>query len=326
MTEDMRAWTVSEVKAGTLTQCLGIARQFDPEPHSVIVKRKLKSWHIGPLFPHRDLPQARPDLTVSCGSMSTPHVGALLRKIRPRPFAVHLQRPFDQFVSQFDMCFISRHDWKPECDREPRFHRMLGVPHQITAEALTALRAPARERWVRDGQAVTVLVGGPNEAYAYDDETVARLLEAIRQLARDGWTVLVSTSRRSRSEILAELLTVTDPRIKVWDRRGENPYRQFLAAADAFLITKDTVTMHCEALVTGKPVYTFDLARMPGGLQFGKFQWFHDDMQNTLRLTRPFEGSLDAYSYDPPNETLRIGSAVRAALETRHGVDAGQAA
>ncbi|MCO6050959.1 mitochondrial fission ELM1 family protein [Mesorhizobium sp. RP14(2022)] len=313
----MRVWTVSEAKAGTLTQCLGVARLIDPKPRKVVVKRELPAWQRGMLSPYRRLKVPEPDLIISCGGVANSHVQAIVAACKVKPFTVHLATPQPDYEQMFDMAFISRHDWNETKARRANWHEMVGVPHQISREILDGFREQARQRWAPKGdKVVTVLAGGPNRAYLYDDATVDRLIETIKGFAADGWTVLASTSRRSRSDLLGRLLALRSERIVVWDREGENPYRDYLAAADAFLVTKDSITMACEALATGRPTYVFDLAKNPGP-RLDKFEWFHRDMSETLRLTRPFEGMLDAYPYQPPHESQRVAETIMAEIAKR---------
>ncbi|HEV2900338.1 MAG TPA: ELM1/GtrOC1 family putative glycosyltransferase [Pseudaminobacter sp.] len=313
----MRVWTVSEVKAGTLTQCVGVGRYIDPEPHSIIVAKKLRRWRMGLLSPYRGLPQPHPDIIISCGRMAERHVFAIAAACHRRPVTVHLQTPSAEFARRYDMAFISRHDWTEAKANTANFHQMLGVPHQITGKRLENARPKARATWVNsNAKVVTVLIGGSNGAYLFDDATIDKLIVTIEGLAAQGWTVLVSTSRRSEPTILPRLLALRSDCIVVWDRTGTNPYTDFLAAADAFLITKDTITMNCEAVASGRPVYSFDLAKTPCD-RLDKFERFHADMSATLRLTRPFEGTICHYGYAPPNEARRIADVIRNAAPRR---------
>jgi hypothetical protein len=313
-----RVWTVSERKAGTLTQCLGVGRHIDPEPKSIVVKKRLKRWLIGPLSPYRHLEGPEPDVIISCGAMAPRHVMAIAAACRKRPMTVHLQTPQDKFAHLYDLAFISRHDWTPENDRQPTFHKMMGVPHQMTVERIRRGRADARAKWApNDERVVAVLAGGPNGAYRYEPETVDALVAAVEGLAADGWRPLVTTSRRSEPALLQRLLKLNSERVFVWDHTGDNPYFDFLASADALLITKDTITMTCEALSTGKPVYIFDLPKTPCD-KLDEFEWFHADMSTTLGFTRPFAGTIETYTYDEPDESRRIAAIVAEELKKRH--------
>ncbi|MDI7864402.1 mitochondrial fission ELM1 family protein [Rhizobiaceae bacterium n13] len=308
-----RVWVVSEQKAGTLTQCLGVGQYFDPEPQQKIARRvpPLKRIFTPPLFRPDE---KRPDIIVSCGFRSEEPVMRMKKAYGGHPFTVHLQRPK---LNGFDLVFVSRHDWEPELDRRANYHSMVGVPHRVTMDRLAPLREAARRRYAPNGEQVAaIFVGGDNGAYAYDDAALRRITATVRTLAEEGWRVVLSISRRSSQRTLETLLALRGPAIEVWDREGENPYLDYLAAADAFLIAKDSITMPCEALTTGKPVYALDLTPIPGE-RLEKFEWFHRDLQQVLKLTRPFEGQLAAYSYTPLNETRRIAGIVAAAVAER---------
>ncbi len=306
-------WAVTESKAGTLTQCLGVAKELNPSPVAKTISRSrgIRKWFEPPLYRRKE---KEPAVLISCGFRSEPPVLDIKAAYGGRPLAVHLQRPR---IEGYDMIFVSRHDWAPELDHRPNYHSMVGVPHQITPTRLDALRDDARTRFAGDGRRVAaVFVGGSNGAYAYDGNSHKHIGDAIKHLEAEGWRVLVSVSRRSEEETLQALLKLRSANIDVWDRSGENPYLHYMAAADGFLIAKDSITMPCEALATGKPVYALDLTHIPGP-RLEKFEFYHRDLAQNLGLTRPFEGKIDLYDYQPLNETRRIGSVIRSALKTR---------
>ncbi len=308
-------WTVSETKAGTLTQCLGVARFIDPEPHVITVRKEFR-WFKPTLSHFRDLLSRRqPDIIISCGGKALSHTMLIAGLCRRRPLTVHLAGPQPAYEDRYDLAFVSRHDWTPEREAKSHLHPVIGVSHRVDPEEMAERRPAARIRYASDDARVaTVLVGGPNKAYLYDEATIDRLVTTIRDLAGDGWRVLVSTSRRSPGELQQRLAALGDARIVIWDRQGENPFRDYLAAADALIVTKDSVTMLCEALATGKPVYAFDLTHRPPNPHLDKFERYHADMSETLGLTRRFAGSLDPYDYTPPEEARRIAGIVTARL------------
>lgn len=303
-------WAVAESKAGTLTQCLGVGKQFHREPTVKLISRSrgLKRLFEAPLFRRKE---QGPELVISCGFRAEPAVLDIKAAYGGRPFTVHLQRPR---VEGYDLVFVSRHDWVEELSNRPNYHPMVGVPHQITAGRLKPIRQEARERLSPDGRPIVgVFVGGSNGAYIYDENTHAIIREAIAQLVNDGWRAVVSVSRRSEDETQRALSTLNSDSIVVWDRRSENPYLSYMAAADAFLIAKDSITMPCEALATGKPVFILDLTSVPGP-RLEKFERYHRDLRDTLHLTRPFEGKIESYTYEPLDETRRIASVIRSEL------------
>lgn len=314
----LRVWTVSEAKAGTLTQCVGVAQHLDPEPHSVIIDRKLRFWEIGLLSPYKNLARPEPDVIVACGSMAPEHVFSILAHLSKRPLVVYLQPPPPEIEDRFDLIFSPEHDWLPEFSSRGQYRRITGAPHKLNREELAAIREDARKKWSENnGRVVTVLIGGPTEAYGYDVEIMERLVGELSRFAIQGYTVLVSPSRRTPKEIVTGLAAWENSRIKVWDRQGENPYLEFLSAADVFVVTEDSVTMVCEALATGHPTYVFPLARIESK-KLEKFQRFHHDMSHVRKLTRDYQSDLESYDYEVLDESRRISGIIRDEVEKRN--------
>ncbi|MBD9573414.1 ELM1/GtrOC1 family putative glycosyltransferase [Ensifer sp. ENS08] len=304
-------WAVAESKAGTLTQCLGVGRQFDPEPVAKLISRTrgIKRLFEPPLFRKRE---KRPELVISCGFRAEPAVLQIKSAYGGRPLTVHLQRPR---IEGYDLVFVSRHDWVDELADRPNYHKMVGVPHQITWARLAPLREEARQRFSPDGRPIAALfVGGSNGAYLYDEGTLVKIKHAVRQLSDAGWCVVASVSRRSEDNTQQALMSLKSEHVFVWDRLSDNPYLAYMAAADAFVVAKDSITMPCEALATGKPVFSLDLTNVEGP-RLEKFERYHRDLQNTLQLTRPFEGTIYPYTYEPLDETKRIASVIRAEMK-----------
>ena len=121
--------------------------------------------------------------------------------------------------------------------------------------------------------------------------------------------LLVTPSRRTGIDTVAALArTIEDVPHLLWDGAGDNPYFAFLALADAIVVTEDSVNMVTEAAGTGKPVY---VQKLPG--RSTRLARFHRLMQER-GATRPFEGRLESWSYQPINDTGTVASAIRRAL------------
>jgi mitochondrial fission protein ELM1 len=304
----MRIWVVSETNAGTLNQALGVAEELSSEPIIKIVRKERGLRRL--LFPFRqDRREAQPDIIVSCGRISERFVRIMKRSFGNRPFAVHLQPPAPE-NDCFDVVFVSRHDWQAKFGSQPRFRPMLGVPHRMKAERLAGERDAARAKWApHDERVVALLIGGPSKAFIIDDETLRNLEAAVLLLLSQGWKVLATMSRRSPKEIAERLGKITEKRFRLWNFDGDNPYAEYLAAADAFLVTEDSVTMISEAAASGKPIHTLPLG-IRSVAEAEKFTRFHADLLSK-GVARPFQGNIEMFTYPPQNETVRIASAVR---------------
>lgn len=95
------------------------------------------------------------------------------------------------------------------------------------------------------------------------------------------------------------------PRAWIWDGTGDNPYLGMLALAGHLVVTEDSVSMISEAASTGKPVH---VAATDGGS--ARFDAFHA-MLREEGVTRPFDGTLAAWTYEPVDEAARVAAEIR---------------
>ena len=155
-----------------------------------------------------------------------------------------------------------------------------------------------------------MLLGGESQAFSFPPEAATGFGAKLAILAREtGGSLLVTPSRRTRADSLAALsTTIAGVPHFVWDGSGDNPYFAFLSLADAIVVTEDSVNMVTEAAGTGKPVY---IQALPG--RSTRLSRFHQLMRER-GATRPFEGSLESWSYAPVNDTEVVASRIREAL------------
>lgn len=157
-----------------------------------------------------------------------------------------------------------------------------------------------------------VLLGGRSAHARFDRmafEVLASKLEAA--LARDGGSVLLTTSRRTPRELRDVLRHRYDetPGI-VWrgDGDGRNPYPGLLAWADRIVCSPDSVNMISEACATRAPVFVFD----PGRVR-GRPRRFLDALLARGRI-RAMDAQLAPFDVEPLRETARVAAEVRQRL------------
>src|SRR3984893_6740571 len=249
-----------------------------------------------------------PDLVIGCGRNTAMPALAIRRASGGRTVAAQVQYP-GVGRSEFDLLVVPEHDHL----EGPRFVVTRGAVHRVTQARLAAekLRFPALAQMPRP--VLSVLIRGAGKGYG---RTVGRLGEIAETLAAilrtDGGSVLLTASRRTGAPGLALLRRrPTGLSAALWDGSGENPYFAYLALADAFWVTADSVSMISEAAATGKPVHILSL---DGGN--AKLFRFHEAMQEA-GITRPFAGGVQSWSYPVPDDTVRAGAALRALALSR---------
>lgn len=310
-------WVVTDGKAGMESQCVGLAEALGLSP---IVKRVVLRSPWRQLSPYLRLGHAHafsrrgdqleppwPDLLIATGRLSVAaalHVRDESRRAGHPTMTVQVQNPVIS-PANFDLVIVPQHDRLTG----PNVIATLGALHRVTARKLTDEAAKLAKRLPDLPRPhIGVLLGGPNGAYSFGQDDMAKFASLLVSAAKkSGGSLLVTPSRRTGAENMAVLASVLgDVPHFTWDGSGDNPYFGILGLADHLVVTSDSINMVSEAAAADKPVYVFDL---PGGSE--KFTRFHHAMRER-GLTRPFTGMLDTRSEGRQSDDMaRAADAVR---------------
>lgn len=318
----LRCWVVSDGKAGDLNQCLGVAEQLGLAPESrIIAPRAPWRWFMPHLW-HSDfgidpreapgrsggpLEGPLPALIIGSGRRAASALAAIKRASGGASFTAFLKDPRTS-PAIADFIWVPQHD----ALRGPNVMTTLLSPHRLSAAKLTMALGSLRSEIARlPGPRVAVLAGGNSRDFTFSRFDTVRLAADLANLAREGATLMVTPSRRSPEDLKAALMgLVAEEGGYWWDGETPNPYFELLAAADAIVVTADSVNMVGEALVTGKPVMVF---RPSGGSR--KIDEFLRGLTEA-KLIRPFAGTFERYSYAPQDPTPAIALALAQAYCT----------
>ncbi|MBI1392983.1 MAG: hypothetical protein GC152_09610 [Alphaproteobacteria bacterium] len=335
MTIRKRALALGDGRAGIDNQSIGLA-----EAVATLVPLDVEFRAVSLPDPVRRLPTAlapseaalshlrnicgdfSPDLIIGSGRQAALAVIAA-RRLSPRPFRVQTQSPRAP-VDRFDLVIPPEHDGLSG----PNVFPILGAPGRLTRERVTAAAAALPPAWRRPAERrLAVLIGGPNRGFAFAEDDVARLADAIGRLALEGWIIAASTSRRTPAHVAPAIRaalpegahcvhdascdqSAAEP-TKVGARA--NPYPGLLGVADAVLVTVDSVSMASEAASAGTPTYIFPLT--PRRFGAGKFLRFQRALV-ARGVARDFLGVATPWDLAPFDETTR--AAVEIVARWRH--------
>jgi hypothetical protein len=312
-------WVMTDGKAGMEVQCVGLAEALGFEPR---IKRiqVTKPWRwlppqlvpnpLGAIGPKRDsLAPPWPGVLIASGRQTVAPAMAIRRASGGATFTVQIQNPVVA-PDSFDVVVAPRHDRLQGAN----VIETTGGLNRITEARLSAAAAtfgPVFAHLPRP--LVAVALGGSNRAYRFTPAIAQRLGEDLARLCRDaGAGLLVTASRRTGPKVMTMLRAALEGcAAEIWDGTGDNPYYGYLALADAFVVTGDSVNMVCEAATTGKPVYVIDLK---GGS--AKFAHFHQILRES-GVTRSFAGRLEHWSYPPLRDTETTAAEIRRRLAAR---------
>jgi mitochondrial fission protein ELM1 len=302
----LTAWSVTTGEMGMRTQARGLAEAVADEVVELDVGG---GWLSRPKRPSPPWP----NLIVSCGRRSARWALAARRASGGGPLIVHVQDP-RRDAAAFDLVIAMEHD---DIRAGGNVIKVATALHDLTAAKLEAAAAAWSDRLAPLGRPLTgVAIGGDLRGRAFTLADGDRLLAGLRQVkaGTDG-ALAITPSRRTPAALVAQLRDAfaNDPRVFLWDRAGENPYRAILASADRLVVTSDSVSMVSEALSTPRPVEVLDLG-------FARHTGFIQDLVDR-HLIRRFEGDPSTpLTLGPVNSTLEAAEAVRSLLQARTGV------
>lgn len=320
MTRPLSIWVVSDGRIGMENQALGLAEAIQRlAPAQITVKRvrwrslfdKLPSALKTPamLDPSSDAiapasGEAWPDVWVATGRATLPLSAQVRRRSGGKTLVVQTQDP-RWMLDAYDLVVAPAHDGVSG----PNVLSITGSPHRVTPARLAeggaafeaALAPLPRPR-------VAALIGGRSAAF---DLTEARALALADQIAaavlNARGSLMLTFSRRTPDAAKAAMTTRLNalPGL-IWDGSGPNPYFTFLHFADHVLVTEDSANMAAEAASTGKPVHILPMIALKPP---GKFARLHADLRQR-GAARPFDGTLESWTYEPLAETERAARAV----------------
>lgn len=252
-----------------------------------------------------------PDVAIATGRLSIPYMRRLHRLAGRRTFTVVLQDP-KTGPGTADLIWVPEHDRR----RGANVITTLTAPHSFSPERLAALAATPPQ-WIATlpSPRVAVILGGKNAVYRFTDGDDDRIEASLRSMANLGASFLITPSRRTHQRLLRAVLRATQasPRV-VWDGESPNPYPEFLAHADRFVVTGDSVNMTGEPLATGKPVWVFE----PSGGS-AKFRRFHEALRRygATRTLPDIVTSLETWTYPPLDSAAQIAREIEVRWQQR---------
>ena len=314
----LSAWIISDGTSGMEVQSLALAQALgiEPEIKRIFPSRLLRAFPslggfraVAPSAGGDPLTSPWPDLVIGCGRRNAGAVLSMKTRSGGHSFAIQIQDPRID-PAWFGALIVPEHD-------PARGDTVIVTTGSLNSLATLDLRAEAQrfadiiEPLPRPR--VLVAVGGATRRQKVLEPLVDRFLAGLRRLTENGCGLMITASRRTPQR-LSQALSVlgqNEAATCFWKGQGENPYLGFIGAADAIVVTSDSVNMVSEACSSGKSVFVADLLRPTG-----RIAAFQKNLR-TRKLTRAFEGAVEPFLYEPLNDAKMAAVAVRPLLE-RH--------
>ncbi len=311
-----RIWVLTDGAAGNLRQANSLANGLGTLSQTITINtaapwrwlapRKLPLFEraLGPELAAALLVES-PDLAIGCGRQAA--LATRMLRERGVPVVQILAPPIAP--RHWNVIVTPAHD----ALQGGNVIQTLGSLHPIDDGWLAA----ARRAWPSlagfRAPRTVVLLGGPTSAAPFNLARWQILSQIIQDAhARDGGSVLLSTSRRTPQWLRdAARDDLADLPGTQWhgEADGPNPYAGFLAWADRLVVSADSVNLLSEACATRAPVYAL-LPQVPRG----RLARFHRSLVANRRLT-PLPATLTMDAKRPLRELESVIASLRQRLD-----------
>ena len=265
-----RVWVLCGRKAGDNTQLQALAealgwpfeiKNIRNRKFELLTNRLFGTTLVGVNLKQSDsLEPPWPDLVLTAGRRNEPVACWIRKQSGGTTRLVHVGRPWAP-LDNFDLIIATPQYNLPERSNV----LMVDLPlHRLTRAALDDMRDVwlARFRHLPEPRWV-VLLGGDSGPFVFTAAKARRLAEWLNErVAAFGGSVLVSNSARTPEATYRIFLETLQAPVHAyhWGSDEENPYRGYLAIADQFVVTGESMSMLSEAAAANRPLYIFDLS------------------------------------------------------------------
>jgi mitochondrial fission protein ELM1 len=206
----------------------------------------------------------------------------------------------------FDLVVVPWHDQY----FAPNALTMTGALSNVIPDKLAAGRAQFPHLADLPQPRIAVLIGGTSSTHQFTPAVAERLTIQLKGLQKQNYGLMITASRRTPAALSEQMQRdLQHPHTDFWDGTGDNPFQAYLAYSDVIVVTEDSVSMACEAISTGKPVY---IIKLEGGST--RFKRFHDYIVDK-GYARWFEGEIDGWTYTPPDDLAAAAARVKMLLQ-----------
>jgi uncharacterized protein len=308
-------WVIIDNKIGNANQAIALAEAlgFDYEIKKLKYNflANLPNWcKFDSLLgvKNSDL-KGNPDLVISSGRR-TAAVSSYIKKNSPQTFNIHIMNP-DMSLNKFDYVILPYHD---QCKKHQKYNNIIYITGALSNINNQQLRLAGEEFLGKNLHLkppfITVIIGGKTKKGDYNLKQIEILLRKATDLAKNiDATLLISNSRRTSYDISSKLSSFIDTKYFFYnwhENNGENnPYQAFLFLSNYIIVTGDSVSICCEALSTGKPVYVFqdDDILPKKHLNFLNKLFEEKYIKHLVKNTY-----LESWKYQPLKEAKRIAN------------------
>ena len=299
---------LTEGMHGMISQVEGLAKALDID----FIHEKIELNYFWKLIPPKFTPvqefvfknkiDKKFDIVISCGRKSVIPSIYLKKKFKNKIMNIHIQDPKVSLYN-FDYTIVPEHDGL----KGPNVLPSKGAIHYLRENELTDNQNYLKHQTSKDKK-VTLVVGGPNKYYDYNDKEVDEIFTKIKKNFIDNnYQLIFIPSMRTPQRIIKKAKSYFDKNQVIISEVDKKAYLSSLKLADFIVVTCDSTSMISEAAITGKPIYVAQMKNIKKNVRFKRFF----ELFKTLNIIRDLEDSVETWKYEKLNETERISRYIK---------------
>ena len=242
------------------------------------------------------------NIVISCGRKSVIPSIYLKKKNKNKIINIHIQDP-KVSLDNFDFIVAPEHDGL----EGKNVLKSKGAIHYLRESELEENKSFLKSR-INKEKLVTLIVGGPNKYYDYNQLVIDKIFSKIKNNFIDsGYQLIFIPSMRTPKKIIEKAQDYFDEHQIIITDVDKKAYLSSLKLADHIVVTCDSTSMISEAAMTGKPIYVAQMPTIKKNYRFKKFF----ELFKSLNIIRDLEYSVEEWNYEKLDETDRISRYIK---------------
>ena len=281
---------LTEGMHGMISQVEGLAKALELE----FIHEKIELNNFWKLIPPKLTPvknfvfknNIKKDFNVviSCGRKSVIPSIYLKEKYKDKIMTIHIQDP-KVSLNNFDLIVAPEHDGL----EGKNVLKSKGAIHYLTESELEENKSFLKSK-VEKEKIVTLIVGGPNKYYDYNDTVIDEIFLKVKEnFILKGYQLIFIPSMRTPKKVILKAKNYFNKNQIIISDVDKKAYLSSLIIADHIVVTCDSTSMISEAAMTGKPIY---VAQMPAIKKNHRFKNFFE-LFKSLNIIKDLENSVD---------------------------------
>ena len=303
---------LTEGMHGMISQAEGLAKALDLD----FIHEKIELNNFWEMIPPKITPiqnfvfknniENNFDIVISCGRKSVVPSIYLKQKFKNKIMNIHIQDP-KVSLDNFDFIVAPEHDGL----KGKNVLTTKGAIHYLRNSELSENENYLKSQ-INKEKLVTLIVGGPNKYYDYNDKTIDEIFLKIKDnFINKGYQLIFIPSMRTPQNVINKAANYFGQNQIIITNVDKKAYLSSLKLADHIVVTCDSTSMISEAAMTGKPIYVAQMPAIKNNKRFRKFF----ELFKSLNIIKDLENSVDEWNYEKLNETDKISSYIKEQLK-----------